>query len=278
MAYKIIEKKELSENLYEIKVEAPYVVKRARAGQFVILRTDEEGERFPLTIADIDREKNELTMVFMAVGYSTKKLAGLNAGDELQDVAGPLGLPTEIKNYGSVVCVAGGYGAAPAYLIAKAFKKAGNKVYIIAGARKAELIFWQNKMKSVSDKYFITTDDGSLGKQGFVTNQLAEIIKEEKINHVVTIGPIPMMKAIAEQTRNKNIHTVASMNTIMVDGTGMCGSCRLTVDGEVKFACVDGPDFNAHKVDFDEIIQRTSMYQKQEKCFDENCRLSDAIN
>ena len=278
MAYKIIEKKELSENLYEIKVEAPYVVKRARAGQFVILRTDEEGERFPLTIADIDREKNELTMVFMAVGYSTKKLAGLNAGDELQDVAGPLGLPTEIKNYGSVVCVAGGYGAAPAYLIAKAFKKAGNKVYIIAGARKAELIFWQNKMKSVSDKYFITTDDGSLGKQGFVTNQLAEIIKEEKINHVVTIGPIPMMKAIAEQTRNENIHTVASMNTIMVDGTGMCGSCRLTVGGKVKFACVDGPDFNAHKVDFDEIIQRTSMYQKQEKCFDENCRLSDAIN
>lgn len=277
MAYKIIEKKELSENLYELQVEAPLVTKRAKAGQFVILRTDEEGERFPLTIADIDREKNILTMVFMAVGFSTKNLAKMQVGDEIQDVAGPLGLPTEIKNFGTVVCVAGGYGAAPAYLIAKAFKEAGNKVYIIAGAREAGLIFWQDKMESVSDKYFITTDDGSLGKKGFVTTQLAEIMDKEKIDHVVTIGPIPMMKAVADQTRDSKIHTVASMNTIMVDGTGMCGSCRLTVGGEVKFACVDGPDFDAHKVDFDEIIQRSTMYREQEQCFDENCRLSDAI-
>jgi len=273
VGYKIISKKKLSENLYELKVFAPYVVKRAQAGQFIIIRTDEEGERVPLTIADIDKEKNELTMVFMAVGYSTKNLALLNEGEEIKDVAGPLGLPTEVKNFGTVVCVAGGYGAAPAYLISKAFKEAGNKVYIIVGARNAELIFWRDKMKSVSDKYFITTDDGSLGKQGLVTGQLAEIIKQEKIDHVMAIGPVLMMKAVADLTKAESIYTTASMNTIMVDGTGMCGSCRLTVNREVKFACVDGPDFDAHKVDFDEIIKRISIYKDQERCFDENCRL-----
>lgn len=273
MPYKIISKKELSENLYEIKVEAPYVVKNAQAGQFIILRVDEEGERVPLTIADYDKDKGILTMVFMAVGYSTKKLAGLKEGDNIQDLAGPLGIPTEIKFFGAVVCVAGGYGAAPAYLIAKAFKKAGNKVYIIVGARTSDLIFWQEKMRSVSDKYFITTNDGSIGKQGLVTDQLAEIIEQEKIDHVMTIGPVPMMKAVAEITKEDNIYTVASMNTIMVDGTGMCGGCRLTVGGEVKFACVDGPDFDAHKVDFKEIINRTSIYLDNEKKTGEKCRL-----
>lgn len=273
MGYKILEKKELGENLYEIKVHAPYVVKRAKAGQFVIIRTDEEGERVPLTIADYDREKNELTMVYMAVGYSTKKLALLNEGDEIYDVAGPLGVPTEAKNYGTVVCVAGGYGAAPAYLIAKAYKEAGNKVYIVTGARNSGLIFWQGKMESVSNNYFITTDDGSLGRKGFVTDQLKELIQKEKIDHVMAIGPIPMMKAVADLTKPHNIHTTASMNTIMVDGTGMCGSCRLTVGGKVKFACVDGPDFDAHAVDFDEIIKRVSMYHQEEKSFNENCRL-----
>jgi len=277
MGYKIISKKNLSENLYEVKVNAPYIVKNARAGQFIILRVDSEGERVPLTIADVDKEKNELTMVFMAVGYSTGKLAQLNPGDEIQDLAGPLGIPTEIKNFGTVVCVAGGYGAAPAYLIAKAFKEAGNKVYIIVGARSAELVFWQDKMESVSDKYFITTNNGSLGKQGLVTDQLAEIMQQEKIDHVMTIGPVPMMKAVADLTQEKDIYTVASMNTIMVDGTGMCGSCRLTVGGKVKFACVDGPDFDAHQVDFDEIINRTSIYCEQEKCFEDSCRLSDKI-
>lgn len=273
MAYKILCKTELSKNLYELKVDAPYVVKNAKAGQFVILRTDKDGERVPLTIADFDKEKNELTMVFMSVGYSTQKLSKLNAGDEVHDLAGPLGVPTEIEKFGTVVCVAGGYGAAPAYLIAKAFKEAGNKVCIIVGARDAELIFWQDKMRSVSDGYFITTDNGSLGKQGLVTDRLADIMEQEKIDYVMTIGPVPMMKAVAELTRDKNIYTVASMNTIMVDGTGMCGSCRLTVEGRVKFACVDGPDFDAHKVDFDEIINRTSIYRAQEKGFDENCRL-----
>ena len=277
MSYKIISKTELSENLFEIKVHAPYVVKNAAAGQFIILRVDEEGERIPLTIANIDKDKNELTMVFMAVGYSTKKLAQLNAGEEIQDLAGPLGIPTEIKNYGTVVCVAGGYGAAPAYLIAKAFKEAGNKVYMIVGARTAQLVFWQDRMKSASDKYFITTDDGSLGRKGFVTHQLDEIISSEKIDHVMAIGPVLMMKAVANLTRDKGIYTVVSMNTLMVDGTGMCGSCRLTVDGKVKFACVDGPDFDAHKVDFDEVIRRTSAYKDHEKRFDEHCKLSSFI-
>ncbi len=278
MGYKLLEKKELDENLYEIKVEAPYIVKRAQAGQFIILRIDENGERIPLTIADINKEKNELTMVFMAVGYSTKKLAQLVVGEEIHDLAGPLGIPTEIKNYGTIVCIAGGYGAAPAYLMAKALKEAGNKVYIIVGARNAGLIFWQEKMKTVSDKYFITTDDGSLGKKGLVTNQLTELMQQEEINHVITIGPVPMMRAVAELTRPQKINTTASMNTIMVDGTGMCGSCRLTVGGEVKFACVDGPDFDAHQVDFDEIIKRISIYKDQEKTFDENCRLLNNIN
>ncbi len=273
MGYKILSRTELSENLYEIKVDAPYAVKNAGAGQFIILRVDDAGERVPLTIADYDREKNILTIVFMAVGYSTKKLARLNPGDQIRDLAGPLGIPTEIKNFGTVVCIAGGYGAAPAYLIAKAFKEAGNRVYTIVGARTAGLIFWQEKMESVSDKYFITTDDGSLGRKGLVTDRLAEIMGQEKIDHVMTIGPIPMMKAVAELTREENIYTVSSMNTIMVDGTGMCGSCRLTVGGKVKFACVDGPDFDAHKVDFDEIINRTSIYKDQERSRNENCNL-----
>ncbi|OGH99102.1 MAG: ferredoxin-NADP reductase [Candidatus Melainabacteria bacterium GWF2_32_7] len=264
MGYKILSKKELSSDLYELVIDAPYVTRRGQAGQFVILRVDENGERIPLTIADVNKETNELTIVFMAVGYTTKKLAKLNEGDEIQDLAGPLGVPTEIKKFGTVVCVAGGYGAAPCYLIAKAFKEAGNKVYIIMGARKAELIFWQDKMKSACDELLITTDDGSLGKQGFVTNVLKELMQKEKIDHVMTVGPMPMMKAVADLTRPDKIYTVASMNPIMVDGTGMCGACRVTVGGKVKFACVEGPDFDAHEIDFEEVTLRTRIYRDQE--------------
>src|SRR3989339_1053325 len=264
MGYKILSKKELSTDLYEIVVDAPFVTRRGKAGQFIILRVDETGERIPLTIADINKEKGELTIVFMAVGYTTKKLAELNAGDEIRDLAGPLGVPTEIKNYGTVVCVAGGYGAAPCYLIAKAFKEAGNKVYIIMGARKADLIFWQDKMKEASTELFITTDDGSLGHKGFVTEVLKELMDKEKIDHVIAVGPMPMMKAVAELTKPSGIYTIASMNPIMVDGTGMCGACRVTGGGKVKFACVDGPDFDAHEIDFDEVTQRTRIYKDQE--------------
>ena len=273
MTYKILSKTELCPNQYELVINAPYVVRNAKAGQFIIFRTEENGERVPLTIADVDKKSGALTIVFMAVGYSTKKLAELNVGDEILDIVGPLGQPTHIKNYGTVVCLAGGYGAAPCYLIAKAFKEAGNKVYMIMGARTKDLIFWQEKMKDACSELFITTDDGSLGEKGFVTQVLDKIIQKEKVDYAIAVGPMPMMRAVADLTRDKGIYTEASMNPIMVDGTGMCGACRVTVGGETKFACVDGPDFDAHKIDFDEIINRCKIYKEEEKKRSENCNL-----
>jgi len=261
---KILSKTRLSEDLYELKILAPHVTKRGAAGQFIILRVEEKGERIPLTIADLDKENGILTIVFMGVGFTTKKLAQLNEGDEILDLVGPLGVATEIKKYGTVVLVAGGYGAAPCYLISKALKEAGNKVYMIVGARKADLIFWQDKMKSASSELFITTDDGSLGRKGFVTEVLKELMQKEQIDMVMAVGPMPMMKAVADLTRNDKIKTICSLNPIMVDGTGMCGACRVTVGGKVKFACVDGPDFDAHEVDFDEVTQRTKIYREHE--------------
>ncbi len=273
MGYKILAKKEICPNQYEITVEAPYVVRNAQAGQFIIFRADENSERVPLTIADVNKERGELTLVFMAVGFSTKKLAALNAGDEIHDIVGPLGKPTHIKKYGTVVCLAGGYGAAPCYLIAKAFKDAGNKVYMIMGARNKDLIFWADKMQNACTELYITTDDGTMGEKGFVTQVLEKIMNREKVDYAIAVGPMPMMRAVAEMTRGKGIYTEASMNPIMVDGTGMCGACRVTVGGEVKFACVDGPDFDAHKIDFDEVINRTRIYKDQERKRDENCNL-----
>lgn len=273
MGYEILSKVELCPNQFEIKIDAPFVVRNAKAGQFIILRVDEEGERVPLTIADVDKKNGILTIVYMAVGYSTKKLAQLNVGNKIADLVGPLGQPTHIKNYGTVVCLAGGYGAAPCYLIAKAFKDAGNKVYMIMGARNKDLIFWEDKMKNACTELFITTDDGSLGEKGFVTQVLERIMSTEKVDYAIAVGPMPMMRAVANMTKDKGIYTEASMNPIMVDGTGMCGACRVTVGGEVKFACVDGPDFDAHKIDFDEVINRTRLYKDQEKSRDENCNL-----
>lgn len=278
MSYEILSKKELCPNQYEIVIDAPYVVKNAKAGQFIIFRAEENGERVPLTIADVDKQTGALTLVFMAVGYSTKKLAELNVGDELVDIVGPLGQPTHIENYGTVVCVAGGYGAAPCYLIAKAFKDAGNKVYMIMGARTKELIFWEDKMQNACDELFITTDDGSLGEKGFVTQILDRIIKKETVNYTIAVGPMPMMRAVAELTREQKIKTEASMNPIMVDGTGMCGACRVTVGGETKFACVDGPDFDAHLIDFDEVINRCKIYKDEERRRSENCNLLKMAN
>lgn len=273
MGYKILSKKELCPNQYELVIEAPYVVRNAQAGQFIIFRTEEKGERVPLTIADVDKNTGALTIVFMAVGYSTKQLAQLNVGDEILDLVGPLGQPTHIKKYGTVVCLAGGYGAAPCYLIAKAFKEAGNKVHMIMGARSKNLIFWQEKMEQVCDRLHITTDDGSLGEQGFVTQVLDRIIQTEKVDYAIAVGPLPMMRAVADLTRGKNIYTEASMNPIMVDGTGMCGACRVTVGNETKFACVDGPDFDAHLIDFDEVINRSQIYKNEERKRSENCNL-----
>lgn len=278
MGYRILSKKELCPNQYEITVEAPYIVRNAKAGQFIIFRAEENGERVPLTIADFDKNTGALTLVFMAVGYSTKKLASLNVGDELVDIVGPLGQPTHIEKYGTVVCLAGGYGAAPCYLIAKAFKEAGNKVYMVMGARTKDLIFWTDKMKDACTELFITTDDGSLGEKGFVTQVLDRIINREKTDYVIAVGPMPMMRAVANMTKEKNIYTEASMNPIMVDGTGMCGACRVTVGGKTKFACVDGPDFNAHEIDFDEVINRTKIYKDQERKRDENCNLMKMTN
>ncbi|MBP3821718.1 sulfide/dihydroorotate dehydrogenase-like FAD/NAD-binding protein [bacterium] len=273
MGYKILSKKEICPNQYEIAIDAPFVVRNAKAGQFIIFRVENEGERVPLTIADVDKEKGVLTLVFMAVGYTTKKLAQLNAGEEIVDIVGPLGKPTHIKNYGTVVCIAGGYGAAPCYLISKALKEAGNKVYMISGARTKDLLFWEDKMKSACSELYLTTDDGSYGIKGFGTAVLKDIIEREKVDYVIAVGPMPMMRAVAELTRDKEIYTEASMNPIMVDGTGMCGACRVTVGGETKFACVDGPDFDAHKIDFDEVINRTKIYKDFERKRDENCNL-----
>ena len=277
MGYKILKKTLLCNNQYELAIDAPYITRNAKAGQFIILRVEKNGERVPLTIADVDKENGILTIVYMAVGYTTKKLALLEVGDEILDIVGPLGKPTEIKNYGTVVCLAGGYGAAPCYLIAKAFKEAGNKVYMIMGARNKDLIFWQDKMAEASTKLFITTDDGSLGEKGFGTQVLKRLMDEEKIDYVIAVGPMPMMRAVAELTRDTGIYTEASMNPIMVDGTGMCGACRITVGGKVKFACVDGPDFNAHEIDFDEVINRTSVYKDIERKRDENCNLLNMV-
>ena len=278
MGYKILSKNEICPNQYEITIDAPYVVRNAKAGQFIIFRVEEDGERVPLTIADVDKEKGELTLVFMAVGYSTKKLAQLEVGDELVDIVGPLGKPTHIEKYGTAVCVAGGYGAAPCYLISKALKEAGNKVYMIAGARTKDLLFWEDKMKEASTELYLTTDDGSYGIKGFGTTVLKDIIEREKVDYVIAVGPMPMMRAVAELTRDKGIYTEASMNPIMVDGTGMCGACRVTVGGETKFACVDGPDFDAHKIDFDEVINRTKIYKDQERKRSENCNLLKQAN
>ena len=274
MGYEILYKNEVCKNQFEIRVKAPYITKNAKAGQFIILRVDKNSERIPLTIADYDRENEVLTIVYMAVGYTTKKLASLNVGDKIEDIVGPLGKPTRIEKYGTVVCVAGGYGAAPCYLISKAFKDAGNKVYMIMGARNKDLIFWQDKMKDACSELIITTDDGSLGVKGFTTSVMADIMNREKIDYAIAVGPMPMMKAVADLTRGKGIKTEASMNPIMVDGTGMCGACRITVGDEVKFACVDGPDFDAHLIDFDEVMNRSKIYKDYEKrCDETNCNL-----
>lgn len=280
MGYKILDKIELCPNQYELRIEAPFVTRNAKAGQFIIFRVEADGERVPITIADVDRENGILTVVFMAVGYSTKKLAQLEVGDEILDVVGPLGKPTEIEKYGTVVCVAGGYGAAPCYLISKAFHDAGNKVHMIMGARNKDLLFWRDKMARACEELHIATDDGSLGHKGFVTEVLADIMKQEKVDYVIAVGPMPMMRAVANLTKPEGIKTEASMNPIMIDGTGMCGACRVTVGGEVKFACIDGPDFDAHKIDFDEVINRTKIYKDEERRRSENCNLlkkADAV-
>lgn len=263
---KIIEKANIAEAVYEFVVDAPLVAHKCRPGQFVIIRTDEFSERVPLTIADFDREKGYITLIVQAVGNSTRHLCDtFEIGDDILDVVGPLGQPSEMGNFGTVVVVGGGIGVAPVYPIARAYHELGNKVISIIGARNKDLIIWQDKMAAISDEVIITTDDGSAGNKGFVTDPLKEMLeKGEKIDLVLAIGPVIMMKNVAAVTKPFGVKTTASLNTIMVDGTGMCGGCRVNVGGENKFACVDGPEFDAHQVDFANLLMRQQMYKNQE--------------
>ena len=264
--YKIISAEELSAGVKSFIVEAPMVARKCQAGQFIILRIDEAGERIPLTIADYDREKGTIQLIFQEVGDTTRQLGTLKAGEALLDVAGPLGKATEIENYGTVVCIGGGIGVAPVYPIARAYKKAGNRVVSIIGARNADLLIMEREMRSVSDVLHITTDDGSAGRKGLVVDPLKDMIAAgEKIDRVMAIGPMVMMRGVAEVTRPYGIHTLVSLNPIMVDGTGMCGGCRCSVGGETKFACVDGPEFDGHAVDFNGLMSRARMYHTQER-------------
>lgn len=263
---KIIEKSNIAEAVYEFIVEAPLVAHKCRPGQFVIIRTDEYSERVPLTIADFDREKGYITLIVQAVGNSTRHLCDtFEVGDDILDVVGPLGQPSEMGNFGTVVVVGGGIGVAPVYPIARAYHELGNKVISIIGARNKDLIIWQDKMEAISDEVVITTDDGSAGHKGFVTDPLKAMLENgEKVDLVLAIGPVIMMKNVAAVTKPFGVKTTASLNTIMVDGTGMCGGCRVNVGGENKFACVDGPEFDAHQVDFANLLMRQQMYKNQE--------------
>ncbi|MEW6695736.1 MAG: sulfide/dihydroorotate dehydrogenase-like FAD/NAD-binding protein [Bacillota bacterium] len=264
--YQIAAKKTLAPAIHEYEILAPKVAKKAKAGQFVILRVDENGERIPLTIADYNRETGTITIVFAEAGYSTKKLGSLNAGDAVQDFVGPLGVPSHVDKFGKVVMVAGGVGVAPVFPIARDMKAAGNHVVGIMGARNKELIFWEEQMKEACSELLVTTDDGSYVRKGFVTDVLREYIEREgKPDLVVAIGPLPMMRAVANLTREYEVKTMVSLNSIMVDGTGMCGACRVTVGGETRFVCVDGPEFDGHLVDFEEQLMRSRKYKTEEQ-------------
>jgi ferredoxin--NADP+ reductase len=262
----IVEKHSLNSQVKQITVTAPDIANKAQAGQFVILRVKEEGERIPLTLYSWDRAAGTISMIFQQLGASTKKLGALEVGDKILNVAGPLGNASGIQKYGTAAIVCGGVGTAAAYPIAKALKAAGNKIITILGARNKDLLILEEEMKSVSDKLFISTDDGTKGVKGFVSDVLKELIekKEFKFDIVYAIGPVPMMRVIAEVTRPFEIKTIVSLNPIMVDGMGMCGACRVTVGGATKFACVDGPEFDAHQTDFKELMGRLKEYNPEE--------------
>jgi ferredoxin--NADP+ reductase len=263
--YKIIEKEMLSENVVRLVIESKLVARTRKAGQFVIIKIGDKGERIPLTIADADPEKGTITLIVQKVGTTSHKLTLLNAGESVSDLVGPLGRPTEIEKVGTVLAAGGGVGIAPLYPIAKALKEAGNRLVVILAARSKDLIILEQDMKVFADEVVIMTDDGSYGKKGLVTTGIEDVIKREKVDLCVSIGPAVMMKFVALLTKKYNIHTIASLNTIMVDGTGMCGACRITVGGQTKFVCVDGPEFDAHQVDFDEMLKRLNAYKKPEE-------------
>jgi ferredoxin--NADP+ reductase len=262
---KIIKKEVLTPQIKLMVIDAPRVAQHAKAGQFVIVRINEEGERIPLTIADFDPEKGTVTIIFQEVGKSTIQLGELDEGDYMADFVGPLGKEIEEKNFGHVVCVGGGVGIAPVYPKARALKMLDNRITSIIGARSSDLLFWEDRMQSVSDALYVTTDDGSYGEKGFVTSVLDRVIQKEKIDLVIAVGPLMMMKMVSLLTKKYELPTLVSLNPIMVDGTGMCGCCRVTVGKECKFTCVDGPVFDGHSVDYDELLARQRNYLEEEK-------------
>lgn len=271
--FKILEKEVLAEGIKRIKVKAPMIANKTKAGNFIILRIDEKGERIPLTVADYDRETGIISIIFQEVGYTTKKLGSLEVGDYIKDIVGPLGKHIELGGYKKVVCLGGGSGTALLYPKVKAFYNKGAEVIAITGARTKDLIILEDELAKISNKLYIATDDGSYGHHGFVTDILKDLLEEDQeIDLVVAIGPVPMMKAVADMTAEYDVKTIVSLNSLMVDGTGMCGGCRVTIGGETKFTCVDGPAFDGHQVDFDELMNRLSFYKDEEV---HQCRLDE---
>jgi ferredoxin--NADP+ reductase len=279
----IVEKRRLGPDVLRVEVAYPKLARKAKPGQFVIVRASEDGERIPLTIADADPEAGRITLIFQVVGKSTTLLAQMEVGEEILDVVGPLGIQTEIKRFGRVVCVGGGIGAAPLYPIAKALKAAGNAVTAILGGRSKNLVILENEFRAISDAVVVTTDDGTYGRKGFVTDALKDLLGAGPFagccagaplfDRAWAIGPVPMMKAVCDVTRGAKIPTVVSLNPIMVDGTGMCGGCRVIVGGKVKFACVDGPEFDGHRVDFDTLAKRLTTYRDRERRDHDACKI-----
>jgi len=262
--FKILDKKKINPEVTFMKLQAPHVIENARPGQFVVIKIDEKGERIPLTIVD-KNEEGTISIIFQEVGKTTKELAALEVGNEVMDVIGPLGRPTHIEKRGRIICVGGGVGTAEIYPVAKAFKDAGNEIISVIGARNKDLLLFVDEMKAISSETFITTDDGSEARKGLVTDVLKELLKKEKFDLVYSVGPVLMMRAVAETTRRYNIKTIVSLNANMVDATGMCGTCRVKVGGETKFTCVDGPDFDAHQIDFTEFINRDRRFKDKEE-------------
>ena len=274
---RILEKEQLSEEVFRLRVHAPLIAEERQPGQFIMLQLDDMGERVPLTIADADLDAGSITLIFQTVGSTTHLLAELEEGQCIEHLVGPLGRPTHIEKFGRVVCVGGGIGAAPLYPIAQAMKQAGNELITIVGARNSELLILEQEMRAISDELILCTDDGSFGRKALVTEPLQELCEADpQPDMVVAIGPPVMMKFCAETTRPFGVKTVVSLNTIMVDGTGMCGGCRVTVGGETRFVCVDGPEFDGHLVDFDAMIRRLGAYRSREGAAHERCHLEMA--
>jgi ferredoxin--NADP+ reductase len=271
--FKVVKREEMSEgNVILNEINAPMIARKAKPGQFVILKVGEEGERIPLTMAETDAEKGTITVIYQVVGKSTALFKTLQVGDSYQDVIGPLGKPTHIEKLGKVVCVGGGTGIAVLHPITRAMKEIGNHVISIIGARSKDLLILEEKMKAASHELRVCTDDGSYGHHGFVTDVLKEVLEKEKIDQAVAIGPVPMMKFVSLLTKKYDVPTLVSLNPIMVDGTGMCGGCRVTVGGKTKFACVDGPEFDGHQVDYDELMLRLQAYcEDEKKCYNDFC-------